>query len=166
MRALKAILVAGAVLIAAPAAAETVLITAERLLDVLTGRMLEKPAIVVEDGRIRQIGSQLTLKIATDKRLDFPGLTLVPGFIDMHVHLSGDPRIPPGCDGIPGGPCGGDKQQPEGNDRPAAAGSHSDSESAPSEETCRLARMSFFSSSRARISCLSFECSFVSSPST
>ncbi|WP_328592161.1 Xaa-Pro dipeptidase [Sandaracinobacter neustonicus] len=95
-RALKAILVAGAALIvAAPAAAETVLITADRMLDVLTGRMVEKPAILVEDGRIRQIGSQLTLKIATDKRVDFPGLTLVPGFIDMHVHLSGDPRIPP-----------------------------------------------------------------------
>ena len=89
------VLAAAAALIAAPAAAETVLITAERMVDVLTGRTIEKPAILVEDGRIRQIGTQGTLTITDGKRLDFPGLTLVPGFIDMHVHLSGDPRISP-----------------------------------------------------------------------
>ena len=84
-----------AALLAVPASAETVLITADRMVDVLTGRTIEKPAILVEDGRIRQIGSQLTMKLATDKRIDLPGLTLVPGFIDMHVHLTGDPRISP-----------------------------------------------------------------------
>ncbi|WP_374386545.1 amidohydrolase family protein [Sandaracinobacter sp.] len=89
------VLVAAAALIAAPAAAETVLITAERMVDVLTGRTVEKPAILVEDGRIRQIGTQGTLTITDGKRIDLPGLTLVPGFIDMHVHLTGDPRISP-----------------------------------------------------------------------
>ena len=84
-----------AALLAVPVSAETVLITADRMVDVLTGRSIEKPAILVEDGRIRQIGSQLTLKITNAKRIDFPGLTLVPGFIDMHVHLTGDPRISP-----------------------------------------------------------------------
>ena len=84
-------LAAVAALVAAPAAAETVLITADRMLDVLTGRMVEKPAILVEDGRISRIGTQATLGMLEGKRIDLPGLTLVPGFIDMHVHLTGDP---------------------------------------------------------------------------
>jgi len=88
-------LAAVAALVAAPAAAETVLITADRMLDVLTGRMVEKPAILVEDGRISRIGTQATLGMLEGKRIDLPGLTLVPGFIDMHVHLTGDPRIGP-----------------------------------------------------------------------
>jgi imidazolonepropionase-like amidohydrolase len=89
------VLAAAAALIAAPVAAETVLITAERMVDVLAGRIVEKPAILVEDGRIRQIGTQATLTATDGRRLDLPGLTLVPGFIDMHVHLAGDPRISP-----------------------------------------------------------------------
>ncbi|MFN7397699.1 MAG: amidohydrolase family protein [Sandaracinobacter sp.] len=88
-------LAAVAALVSAPAAAETVLITADRMLDVLTGRMVEKPAILVEDGRISRIGTQATLGMLEGKRIDLPGLTLVPGFIDMHVHLTGDPRIGP-----------------------------------------------------------------------
>ena len=80
---------------AVPAAAETVLVTADRMVDVLTGRIVERPAILVEDGRIRQIGTQATLTITDGRRLDFPGLTLVPGFIDMHVHLTSDPTMPP-----------------------------------------------------------------------
>jgi imidazolonepropionase-like amidohydrolase len=82
-------------LVATPVSAETVLITADRMLDVLTGRMVEKPAIVVEDGRIVRIGTQGALSQLEGRRIDLPGLTLVPGFIDMHVHLTGDPRISP-----------------------------------------------------------------------
>ena len=98
------VLAAAAAMMAAPAvsrtaapqpAPETVVITAERMLDVLTGRMIEKPAIRVENGRIVQIGTQATMGLLDGKRIDLPGLTLVPGFIDMHVHLTGDPRIPP-----------------------------------------------------------------------
>lgn len=89
------VLAAVAALVAAPAAAETVLITADRMLDVLTGRMVEKPAILVEGGRIKAVGTQATLTQLDGRRIDLAGLTLVPGFIDMHVHLTGDPRIGP-----------------------------------------------------------------------
>ena len=85
-----------AILLAAPATAETVVITADRMVDVLAGRMVEQPAILVVDGRIAAIGRQGAIAAPADaKRIDLPGLTLVPGFIDMHTHLTTDPTMPP-----------------------------------------------------------------------
>jgi len=67
-------------------------ITAERLLDVRTGRYLEKPAILVRDGKIVEVKPQGQLTAPTDaKRIALDGLTLLPGLIDMHVHLDSDP---------------------------------------------------------------------------
>ena len=91
---MKSLAVAVAFLLATPALAETTFITADRMVDVLTGRMVEKPAILVVDGRITSIGRQGSLSAPADaKRLDLAGLTLVPGFIDMHVHLTSDATI-------------------------------------------------------------------------
>ncbi len=89
------VLAAVAALCAAPAAAGTVVITADRMLDVLAGRMVENPVIVVTDGRIASVGRAGAPALAGATTIDLKGLTLVPGFIDMHVHLTGDPRIPP-----------------------------------------------------------------------
>jgi imidazolonepropionase-like amidohydrolase len=94
------ILAAGAAL---PAAADTVVITADRMLDVLGGRVLEHPRITVTDGRITAIesaasgnagpGSAGAAPPAADaRRIDLPGLTLLPGLIDMHTHITSDPR--------------------------------------------------------------------------
>lgn len=94
-RSVRAVLAAVAALVAAPAAAETVAITADRMLDVLTGRMVDNPLIVVTDGRIVSIGRAGAAVPEGARRIDLAGLTLVPGFIDMHVHLTGDPRIGP-----------------------------------------------------------------------
>jgi imidazolonepropionase-like amidohydrolase len=84
-----------AAVLAMPAAAETVVITADRMVDVLAGRMVENPVIVVTDGRIASIGRAGAALPVGARLIDLKGLTLVPGFIDMHVHLSGDPRISP-----------------------------------------------------------------------
>lgn len=81
--------------LAAPAAAETVLVTADRMVDVVAGRIVEAPAILVVDGRITKIGTQETVVDPAAKRIDLTGLTLVPGFIDMHVHMFGDPTMQP-----------------------------------------------------------------------
>src|SRR3954447_11872443 len=80
---------AAAVSIAAPAAAVTV-VTADRMLDVTTGRYVDRPAIVIgDDGRIQQIGTLASLQLpAGTKHIDLPGETLLPGLIDMHVHLT------------------------------------------------------------------------------
>ena len=79
---------------AAPAPAATTVVTADRMLDVLAGRMVERPAIVVVDGRIQAVLTQGAPELPADAaRIDLPGRTLLPGLIDMHVHLAADARI-------------------------------------------------------------------------
>lgn len=75
------------------AQAADVIITADRLLDVRGGRMIQNPEILVRDGRVvsvtRSAGTPAPGGSAT--RISLPGMTLVPGLIDMHVHLDSDP---------------------------------------------------------------------------
>ena len=78
-------------LIAAPAAAETVFIKADRLLDVERGRYLEAPLIKVVDGKVESVESSTNVPADT-KLVDLSGKTLLPGLIDMHVHLNGRPE--------------------------------------------------------------------------
>jgi imidazolonepropionase-like amidohydrolase len=82
------LLTAATLSLAAPASAVTV-VTADRMLDVTTGRYVERPAILVgDDGRIQRIGSIASLQLpAGATRIDLAGRTLVPGLIDMHTHL-------------------------------------------------------------------------------
>ena len=76
------------------ATAATTVVTADRMLDVLAGKMVDKPAIVVVDGRIKAVLAQGAAAIPPDAtRIDLPGQTLLPGLIDMHVHLAADARI-------------------------------------------------------------------------
>ena len=77
-------------LCATAAQADTLLITADRMLDVRTGRYLQRPQILVRDGRIAALGAAAAAAPA-DRRLDLPGMTLLPGLIDMHVHLDSSP---------------------------------------------------------------------------
>jgi imidazolonepropionase-like amidohydrolase len=80
---------AAAISLAVPAGATTV-VTADRMLDVTTGRYVDHPAIVIgDDGRIQQIGNLASMQLpAGTKQIDLPGETLLPGLIDMHVHLT------------------------------------------------------------------------------
>ena len=82
-------LFAAAASLAAPAAASTV-VTADRMLDVQAGRYVDHPAILIgDDGRIQQIGNLASMQLpAGTKHIDLPGETLLPGLIDMHVHLN------------------------------------------------------------------------------
>jgi imidazolonepropionase-like amidohydrolase len=78
-----------AVAITAPASAATV-VTADRMLDVTTGRYVDHPAIFVgDDGRVTSVADARTVRFTDQvKRIDLPGETLIPGLIDMHVHLN------------------------------------------------------------------------------
>jgi len=73
---------------AAPAAAATV-VTADRYLDVNTGRYVESPAIFIDDsGHITAVSDARTVRWGSDvKHIDLAGETLLPGLIDMHTHL-------------------------------------------------------------------------------
>ena len=81
--------------VAAPAAAETVVVTADRMIDVLGGRVVDEPVIVITDGRIASVvgrGGGRPMIPEGAKRIDLPGKTILPGLIDMHVHLDSNPR--------------------------------------------------------------------------
>lgn len=75
------------------AQASTVVITGERMIDVLAGRVVEHPQIVVTDGRIASVGRQGDPVPAGAARIDLGARTLLPGLIDMHVHLTSDPKF-------------------------------------------------------------------------
>lgn len=83
------LLAAAAVLsLALPASAATV-ITADRYLDVETGRYVPNPAIFVDDtGHITSIADARTVKWGSEvKHIDLGNRTILPGLIDMHTHL-------------------------------------------------------------------------------
>ena len=83
-----------AVATSATTLAATTVVTADRMLDVLAGKMVDRPAIVVVDGRIQAVLTQGDAAIPQDApHIDLPGETLLPGLIDMHVHLASDARI-------------------------------------------------------------------------
>lgn len=91
MRTVAAVTVAFSML-AGAAQAETVAVTAARLLDVATGKYIESPMVIITDGRITAVGSSASMTIPAGTRtIDLPGQTLLPGLIDMHVHLDSSP---------------------------------------------------------------------------
>jgi imidazolonepropionase-like amidohydrolase len=72
--------------------AADVVITADRLLDVKSGRMIQNPEILVRDGKVVSLKADAATPAAADAtRIALPGMTLLPGLIDMHVHLDSDP---------------------------------------------------------------------------
>jgi hypothetical protein len=74
------------------------LIKAGRLIDPRTGNGLLSPAVLIEDGKIKEIGpvSQLHTHAPADvRRIDLGSATLLPGLIDRHTHLFLDIIRPP-----------------------------------------------------------------------
>ena len=80
---------AAAIALASPASGATV-VTADRYLDVETGRYVPHPAIFVDHtGHITSIGDARTVRWGADvKHIDLGNRTILPGLIDMHTHLS------------------------------------------------------------------------------
>src|SRR5215831_1769580 len=71
--------------------AATTVVTAARMIDVLTGRVIERPQIVITADRFTSVGRQGDPVPADARRVDLGARTLLPGLIDMHVHLTSDP---------------------------------------------------------------------------
>lgn len=91
--ALSALLLSAAIGGAAmPARAETVIVTADHMVDVTTGQTMDYPAVTIVDGRITGIADARTIKFGGNvKHIDLAGQTILPGLIDMHVHLDSNP---------------------------------------------------------------------------
>jgi imidazolonepropionase-like amidohydrolase len=74
------------------AIADTVVVTADRMIDVIGGRVVDHPQVTITDGRISAVGTGDAAVAAGARRVALPGVTLLPGLIDMHTHITGDPR--------------------------------------------------------------------------
>ncbi|HEY3950472.1 metal-dependent hydrolase family protein [Phenylobacterium sp.] len=86
-----AVAAALAVLTGTLADAKDVAVSAERLLDVATGKYIEHPVVLISDGRIVGISNPREPLRPGTTLVDLPGVTLLPGLIDMHVHLTSSP---------------------------------------------------------------------------
>ncbi|MGG7605693.1 amidohydrolase family protein [Massilia sp. BKSP1R2A-1] len=90
---------AGALLSATVAAAEpATLIYAGRVFDSEGGRMLGPRLILVQDGRIAEIGTAIAVPPGT-RRIDLRAYTVLPGLIESHAHLLMDASAPPAAAG-------------------------------------------------------------------
>lgn len=83
-----------AVLIAAPALADTVVLRAARVIVDASASPRGPSSIVVTDGRIVSIGAADAAVPASARVIDLGNVTLMPGLIDAHVHLTGMPGAP------------------------------------------------------------------------
>lgn len=65
------------------------ILTATRLLDVRTGRILNGQAVLVEGERIKAIGDLATIRSQAQRAtmLDLGDATILPGLIDCHTHI-------------------------------------------------------------------------------
>ncbi len=70
------------------AANASTIIVADAMVDVVNERIVEKPIITIEDGRISDVRSGDAFEISGEF-IDLRGMTLLPGLIDMHAHLTG-----------------------------------------------------------------------------
>ena len=76
-----------------PAQARTVVVTAAHMIDVLAGKRVDDAQVTITDGRIVAVGHRGDTVPAGATRVDLGDRTLLPGLIDMHVHLTSDPTL-------------------------------------------------------------------------
>jgi imidazolonepropionase-like amidohydrolase len=76
--------------------AGVILVKAGRLLDPRTGTVIAPAAVLIEGGKIKQVGSPSQVQpIQGAKIIDLGRATLLPGLIDSHTHLLLDVVVPP-----------------------------------------------------------------------
>ncbi|WP_439366123.1 amidohydrolase family protein [Bradyrhizobium sp. DASA03005] len=72
------------------------LLKAARLLDPRSGEVLSPAAVLIENGKVAEVGPPAQVRAPSQARvLDLGGVTLLPGLIDSHTHLFLDVVIPP-----------------------------------------------------------------------
>lgn len=83
--------------IVAQSPALVTVVKAGHLLDPRTGNVLSPAAVLIEDGKIKEVGPPSQLEAhapAGVKTIDLGSATLLPGLIDSHTHLLVDPVVP------------------------------------------------------------------------
>jgi imidazolonepropionase-like amidohydrolase len=74
-------------------ASQRVIVHAGKLLDVRSGKTYTDQAIVIEAGKIASVGSMAQANhSSSDRVIDLPNATILPGLTDAHTHLTGNPQ--------------------------------------------------------------------------
>src|SRR5258708_6784214 len=68
----------------------TAVIRAAHMLEVKSGRTIDNPVIVISGGKITALNGPAPADATV---IDLAGMTLVPGLIDAHTHLTGEPKF-------------------------------------------------------------------------
>lgn len=71
----------------APTAPSAIVIECDRLFDGVSLRPEGRMRVLVENGRITAVGASIATPAGAE-RIDLTGMTLLPGFIDAHTHLT------------------------------------------------------------------------------
>ena len=80
----------------AAADASVSVIRAGHLVDVRNGKVVADQVLVIRGDRIEAVGAPGAVTIpAGAKVIDLSGYTVLPGLIDTHTHITGDPTLPP-----------------------------------------------------------------------
>jgi len=93
-----AVLLFAAEQVAAQIPASNALVKAGRLLDPRTGSVASPAAVLIENGKIKEVGPPSQVQTRTPanvKTIDLGNATLLPGLIDSHTHLFLDIIVPP-----------------------------------------------------------------------
>ncbi len=84
--------------VTAEARASNILVKADRLFDPRTGNVLSPAAVLIENGKIKEVGPPSQVQTHSPdnvKTIDLGSATLLPGLIDSHTHLFLDIIAPP-----------------------------------------------------------------------
>ncbi len=79
--------------------AQSTALRAARMLDVVSGKIVTDAVVLIENGRISKVGSQLPIPPGVEV-IDLGNVTLLPGLIDCHTHLLMDFDVDTGDEAI------------------------------------------------------------------
>src|ERR1019366_1526034 len=75
---------------AKPTAPKITVVKAARLVDPKSGGVISNAMIIVQDDKVTQVGTGLTIPAGAEV-IDLKGATILPGLIDCHTHITSQP---------------------------------------------------------------------------